>query len=78
MAGRASLAETSSTVHPTDAVEPLWIIVCEKLHGAVGPVASEERARELAVLASEAGGCSYRAVQIRCLGRHPSGTGTPI
>ena len=41
-----------------------WIIVCEHFHGALGPVPSERLAGELAALASEMGGCTYRPVRL--------------
>ena len=41
-----------------------WIIVCEHFHGALGPVPSERLADELAALASEMGGCTYRPVRL--------------
>ena len=78
MTARAGLAERLTKDLRTDTVAPLWIIVCEKFHGAVGPIASEALARELAVLASEAAGCSYRAVRLGTLGRRPSETGSRI
>lgn len=39
-----------------------WIIVCEHLHGAVGPVPTEELAIDLAAEASSMGECTYRPV----------------
>jgi hypothetical protein len=41
-----------------------WIIVCEHLHGAVGPVTTEQLAVELAACASEISACTYRPVQL--------------
>jgi hypothetical protein len=39
-----------------------WIVVCEDLHGAVGPVPTEELAIDLATAASSIGRCNYRPV----------------
>jgi hypothetical protein len=41
-----------------------WIIVCESLHGAVGPIPTEELAIELAAEASSISRCNYRPVAL--------------
>ena len=41
-----------------------WIIVCSDFHGAVGPIPTEELAREVAAAASEVGRCNYRPVHL--------------
>lgn len=41
-----------------------WIIVCERFHGAVGPIPTEQLAVELAAYASEIGACTYRPVRL--------------
>jgi hypothetical protein len=41
-----------------------WIIVCENLHGAVGPIPTEELAIELAEHASSMGECTYRPMAL--------------
>ena len=56
--GQAGVAEEARSRAET------WIIVCEHFHGALGPVPSERLADELAALASEMGGCTYRPVRL--------------
>jgi hypothetical protein len=48
--------------------EDVWIVVCRHFHGAVGPIPTEAMARRLAAVASQAGGCTYQAVQLRIVG----------
>lgn len=46
----------------------VWIIVCEGFHGAVGPIASEALAREIAAATSSQEACTYRPVQLLVAG----------
>lgn len=49
---------------PAPSPDRTWIIVCEHFHGALGLVPTERLADELAALASEMGGCTYRPVRL--------------
>jgi hypothetical protein len=49
---------------PDPSRDDAWIIVCEHFHGALGPIATERLAAELAALVSEIGECNYRPVRL--------------
>jgi hypothetical protein len=48
----------------TKRAEEAWIIVCENMHGAVGPIPGERLAARLAAAASGVSGCNYHAVRL--------------
>jgi hypothetical protein len=64
-----SMTSTSGEVMPkerpaTRSQPDTWVIVCEHLHGAVGPIPTEQLAMNLAAHASEIGACTYLPVRL--------------